>query len=411
MDFHVGPWPLPSSKAELQQQVNNHYRSHFGSVDFPPEIKRQRLELLDVLKTQQENSTGFYIGFRQIATELSIEPIFLQQVLAGGVSHYKVVSKRKCGRNQLKYRLISMPNPDYARVLKWIYLQILKPTIHKYSEENRFAYAYIMKKSTTHCVAVHRYSDWMYKLDIDNFFGSIKFDVIKGIFQSMGYAESLANELTYFCTVPDGDGTRSLPQGFSTSGILSNLVLKQFDKEVAIWCRHRNRSYCYSRYADDLIFSGKGQVGSRRRYTIKRKVSQELLNVGLILNPSKTIYLPKGETLRALGLEIINTEIFPNKKLVARLNTELENIRKLSYYEACANWTVRSRKRLHSNNPDDFYAFYENYLIGLALYFYSINQQFGKRYIEKLAALDLYGQFSSAITSKLVEQIPDFPVD
>ena len=45
-----------------------------------------------------------------------------------------------------------------------------------------------------------------------------------------------------------------LPQGTPTSAYISNLILRNFDEEAGKYCDNLNISY--TRYSDDLIFSG-----------------------------------------------------------------------------------------------------------------------------------------------------------
>ena len=53
--------------------------------------------------------------------------------------------------------------------------------------------------------------------------------------------------LTYLCTY-----NNYLPQGSPTSSYISNLVMKQSDKDIGHYCDKNNISY--TRYSDDLTF-------------------------------------------------------------------------------------------------------------------------------------------------------------
>ena len=93
-------------------------------------------------------------------------------------------------------------------------------------------------------------------------------------------------------------GYRYLPQGAPTSPILANIVMQDFDEEVYLWSKERG--LLYSRYADDLTFSGNtmpqnlvqhiNTLLERRYYRINRnKTSKRMFGQhqevnGLVIN-------------------------------------------------------------------------------------------------------------------------------
>ncbi|MCA9078793.1 MAG: RNA-directed DNA polymerase [Planctomycetaceae bacterium] len=86
------------------------------------------------------------------------------------------------------------------------------------------------------------------KLDIVDFFPSIQFFDVQGMFRRRGWGRSAASLLAEICTHED-----VLPQGAPTSPKLSNLVNKGLDQALD------NIADCfcanYTRYADDVTFS------------------------------------------------------------------------------------------------------------------------------------------------------------
>ena len=73
--------------------------------------------------------------------------------------------------------------------------------------------------------------------------------VYEQIFLSSMYPEPIRVLLTNLCTFKN-----IVPQGAPTSPYISNLILRNFDYEIALFCDKKKISY--TRYADDLTFSG-----------------------------------------------------------------------------------------------------------------------------------------------------------
>ena len=105
--------------------------------------------------------------------------------------------------------------------------------------------------------------------DLKDFFPSVTFPRVKGVFQQLGYSPAAATVLALLCTeCPrsrvsyDGrelfvaTGPRGLPQGACTSPALSNLVARGLDGRLAGFARALG--WTYTRYADDLTFSADG---------------------------------------------------------------------------------------------------------------------------------------------------------
>jgi RNA-directed DNA polymerase len=97
---------------------------------------------------------------------------------------------------------------------------------------------------------VHVGQRWIFGVDIADFFPSIGYRRVKGLFEAypFGYPEPVARLLAEICCFGD-----SLPQGAPTSPIISNYICRAMDRDLARLAM-THRCY-YSRYADDLVFS------------------------------------------------------------------------------------------------------------------------------------------------------------
>ncbi len=88
------------------------------------------------------------------------------------------------------------------------------------------------------------------KIDIQNFFPTINFGRVRGMFMAYPYSrnEGVATVLAQICCF-----NNSLPQGAPTSPIVSNMVCAKMDSELLGLARSCRSTY--TRYADDLTFS------------------------------------------------------------------------------------------------------------------------------------------------------------
>lgn len=114
------------------------------------------------------------------------------------------------------------------------------------------------------------------KLDIKDFFESITFmNVYISVFKDY-FPEKIGIILTYLCTYAE-----HLTQGSPSSAYISNLVMKNFDEVIGAWCE--NKDITYTRYSDDLTFSGDFNPNEVIKF-----VRKNLFKLSLELNDNKT---------------------------------------------------------------------------------------------------------------------------
>lgn len=118
------------------------------------------------------------------------------------------------------------------------------------------------------------------KVDLHDFFLSIRYTRVKAVFEEMGYPSPVARTLAELCCLK-----RKLPQGAPTSPALSNIVAISLDKKMEALAR--NHGLTYTRYADDMTFSGDSLSEDLLLPSIKQIVEEE----GFTLNEKKTRFL------------------------------------------------------------------------------------------------------------------------
>ena len=168
-------------------------------------------------------------------------------------------------------RAISEPLPSLKEIQYWILNTILyKVPVSIYAK------AYKPKIGIIDNLKFHKNQSKVLTLDLENFFASIKTDEVEKLFLQMGYSKIVSGLMAKLCCKDN-----SLPQGAPTSPCLSNLFFKPLDTILGDYCQMRKIRY--TRYADDLTFSG--DFDENR---LMKKVNDTLRKANLRINKKKT---------------------------------------------------------------------------------------------------------------------------
>lgn len=198
--------------------------------------------------------------------------------------------------------------------------QILKNILNN-KKISSYAKAYHKGISLKENALVHQKKEQILKLDIKDFFNNIHFlDVYQSCFSIEYFPKSIGMLLTYLCTYND-----YLPQGAPTSAAISNLVMKDFDEEMGAWCQENN--IAYTRYSDDLTFSG--NINAKEIIT---KVKKELSPLGLQINPEKIHFISKNKQQKITGI-VVNEKVQVAKTYRHQIRQEMYYIKKYGLVE------------------------------------------------------------------------------
>lgn len=196
-----------------------------------------------------------------------------------------------------KRREIKEPLPSLKEIQNWILTNILYN-----SQVSKFAKAYLPKRTIIENVRFHKGQEKLLTIDINNFFPSITEKHVLSIFQNIGYPNRVAHMLSQLCCLEG-----SLPQGAPTSPQLSNLHMFTFDKVISNYCmKHKIR---YTRYADDMAFSGKFN-----QTELLELLTSELSKIGLTINPNKTKLMSKNMRQVVTGIVVNEKLQVPKEK-------------------------------------------------------------------------------------------------
>jgi len=264
------------------------------------------------------NSSNLPIIFDQthLALLLGIDNRYLHAMANAPENFYRTFYiKKRNGR----MRRIDEPLPDLKKVQLWILKEILYVI-----PCSKFAKAYVPNMSIKENARFHKKQKVVMAVDVRNFFPSIKSGYILALFLSVGYNLATAVILTRLCCLRE-----SLPQGAPTSAYLSNLVMRHFDESISEYCiKNKIR---YTRYADDLTFSGEFDIAA-----ILFLVDKELRYLNLHRNLQKLKVMRSGDRQRTTGIVVNEKQQLPREYRM-KIRQEVHYIQKFGLDEHLAH--------------------------------------------------------------------------
>ncbi|SFE87846.1 retron St85 family RNA-directed DNA polymerase [Spirosoma endophyticum] len=240
-------------------------------------------------------------------------------------------------------RTISEPLTSLKEIQSWI----LKEILYKCKVSSN-AKAYVIGKSIRDNARFHKKQNKVLTIDIEDFFPSIKINKVIGVFRRAGYSKAVSTLLARLCCTDNG-----LPQGAPTSPAISNLVMYYLDMRIFGFCR--KRAIRYTRYADDLTFSGDfddNELISFTRSILERK--------NLFINNQKTRLRKRHQQQEVTGV-VVNEKLQVPRDYRERFRQELYFIKKYGL--------VGHVKHINAGDPDR----YIRVLIGKANFISQIN--------------------------------------
>ncbi len=145
-----------------------------------------------------------------------------------------------------KTREIFAPRVGLKTLQRW-----LGTHFQNYWTTHEAVYGFVPGRSHLAAAECHLGSEWVASIDIENFFPSVSIGKVRLAIERLGYRDAFSLDALVKLTCL-GAG---LAQGAPSSPVISNIVLHDLDMQLAE-CAARN-GYVYTRYADDLIMSGR----------------------------------------------------------------------------------------------------------------------------------------------------------
>jgi hypothetical protein len=253
-------------------------------------------------------------------------------VADGALCHYRYrwVPKRQ------GIRLMEAPKPKLRAIQRRILREILDPVpVH------RAAHGFRRAHSCRTYAQPHAGKLVVLRMDLSDFFNSIPAARIGAVFRTLGYPDAVASLLAGLCTnrvptrvlrmLPDGcalpweQGRKlaipHLPQGAPTSPALSNLCALHLDLRLAALAETLEATY--TRYADDLAFSG-GEELRRRVDKVGIHVAAIAREEGFKVNHRKTRAMHRSDRQILTGI-VVNEKPNVRRDEYDRLKAILHN--------------------------------------------------------------------------------------
>jgi hypothetical protein len=251
-------------------------------------------------------------------------------------------------------RLLETPKPELKELQRRILAEILDrvpvhPAVH----------GFVKGRSIATFAAPHTGKAVVLRLDLDHFFPAFPAARIQALFRTLGYPEPIADR---FGGISSNSAPRSLwlerpidvaprlwndaralymrphlPQGAPTSPALANLMA--FHLDCRLTGLARSVGAVYTRYADDLAFSG-GADFDRAVERFSSHAAAIALEEGFSVNHHKTRIMRRGTRQSLVGI-VVNEGLNLRRRDLERLEAILTN---------CARRGPASQNR--ENHPD-----------------------------------------------------------
>lgn len=248
---------------------------------------------------------------------------------ASNVSHY---IRFKIAKKTGGERLISAPMPRLKRVQTWILYNILEQI-----DLHEAAHGFCRGRSIVTNAEPHVGADVVINLDLQDFFPSISYKRVKGLFISLDYSEAAATIFGLICTDAaveavelDGKtyyvalGDRHLPQGAPSSPAITNLICRRLDLRLTKMAA--SLGFVYTRYADDLTFSASGE-NLRQICNVLKRTEAISTHEGFTIHPQKTRVLHKSQHQEVTGI-VVNEKLNVDRETLKRFRATLFHIEK-----------------------------------------------------------------------------------
>jgi retron-type reverse transcriptase len=270
-------------------------------------------------------------------------------------------------------RNISAPKPSLAKAQHWVHDTILS----KLPVEPE-AHGFVPGRSVITNATPHVGHRVVINMDLKDFFPSVTFRRVRGLFQKLGYNSQVATLLALLCTEPprvaaelDGKvfhvalSARRLPQGACTSPAITNALCKRLDRRLAGLAKRHQAAF--TRYADDLTFSLDAQDAIGPLLKSTRAIVED---EGFAEHPDKTRVMRRGRRQEVTGVAV-NQKLSVPREQWRELRAILHNAKKHG---------LASQNR--ENHPD-----FLSWLRGRIAWFHMVDPQRAAKLKAELAAL------------------------
>ncbi len=207
-------------------------------------------------------------------------------------------------------------------------MRILQDNLYLYLsskfEPSKYATGFIKGKNIIDNAKVHRKNKVVLKFDIKDFFPSITFARVRGMFMAYPFnmSQDLSTILAQICCL---DKNGPIPQGGITSPYISNMICRKLDARLSNYAKKNKLKY--SRYADDMIFSS--NFNHLDIILITKHIIGIIEEEKFTINSKKTKALTKNQPQSITGI-LVNEGLNVRRTYIRNIRAILHNCEKSS---------------------------------------------------------------------------------
>jgi len=215
---------------------------------------------------------------------------------------------------------------------------------------------------------------------LKNFFPTVTYNRIKGVFTSFGYSDQVATIFALICSEPKivdisllgkdyyaQQGTRFLPQGSPCSPAITNVICRKLDFRLNGLAK--KYGFDYTRYVDDITFSG-----TQKQYENINKILKYSRHIvkdeNFNLHPEKLRIMKRNNRQEVTGI-VVNEKANIPKKSLKRFRALLFQIEKDGIVDKYWNKNGNVLAQID----------------GFANYIYQIDKEKGIKYKQRVALI------------------------
>lgn len=255
-------------------------------------------------------------------------------------------------------RLIHSPSGPLKRIqrrLTNILTEVYRPP--------RSVHGFLPHRGILSNAKLHEHKQFVLTLDLSNFFPSINWGRVSGLFIHKQYG--LPAPVAYtIATIACHDN--ELPQGAPSSPIISNMICRGMDFYLESLAREHHCAY--TRYADDLIFSTRSLyfppqlasialIGGNPSVQLGDELAAVISGAGFAVNPNKTKLRTRTQQQLVTGL-VVNDGVNVQRRFVKHIRLMLYSWERFGLAEAQEHYRahVAVKHRLPTKSPPPYRA-------------------------------------------------------
>ena len=246
-------------------------------------------------------------------------------------------------------RTISAPNKTLKHILRGVNV-ILQSVF----EPSSYVMGFTPGRSIITNAELHKNSDYVFNVDLKDFFPSINKSRVWVCLTlpPFNLNSKVADVIAGLCTTKEGEGSDIryvLPQGAPTSPMLTNIVCRKLDRRLAGLAKKFNLKY--SRYADDITFSGDKYVFGENGY-FRKELARIIADQNFTINEEKTRLQRYWQRQEVTGL-IVSEKVNVPREYIRSLRDILYIWQKYGKADAEKKFAEHySDNKAHTSKPD-----------------------------------------------------------